>query len=145
MIASMIEIKPGLSIPEDELAFSFSRSGGPGGQNVNKVETRVALLFDVNGSPRLSPEEKRLVRSRLATRTSKKGVLRVVSQKHRTQAANREEAVERFIVLLRGALKVTPPRRRTRVSRAARERRLAEKKRRGRRKRERSKGFLRDE
>ncbi len=142
---SMIQIKPGLSIAEDELGFSFSRSGGPGGQNVNKVETRVALLFDVAGSPSLSPEEKRLVRSRLATRVSKAGVLRVVSQRHRAQAANREEAVKRFVELLRGALKVTPPRKHTRTPRAVRERRLAEKKRRGRRKRERSKGYLRDE
>ena len=141
----MIEIRDGLSVRDDELSFSFSRSGGPGGQNVNKVETRATLLFDVAESGSLSPEEKRRIRARLATRVNKAGVLRVISQKHRTQAANREEAVRRFVELLREALKEAPRRKKTRVTRAARERRLAEKKRRGRLKRERSKKFLRDE
>lgn len=141
----MIEINDGVSIPEDEFRFSFSRSSGPGGQNVNKTDTRVTLLFDVLNSPGLSEEQKGRILRRLATRINKDGVMRVVSQRHRTQAANREAAVERFCELLREALKKAPPRRRTRPPRAAKERRLAEKKRRGKLKRERSKGFLRDE
>ncbi len=140
----MIGIGHGLSVREDEIRFSFSRSGGPGGQNVNKVATRVTLFFDVARSPSLSDDQKRVIRSRLATRVSKAGVLRVVSQKHRSQAANRTEAIGRFVELLRGSLKEKPRRRRTRAPRAVKERRLAEKKRRGRLKRERSKEFLQD-
>ncbi|HMC82356.1 MAG TPA: aminoacyl-tRNA hydrolase [Candidatus Polarisedimenticolia bacterium] len=88
----MIEIRDGLAIREEELRFTASRSGGPGGQNVNKVSTRVTLWFDVAGSPSLTAEQRSLIRSRLATRISKEGVLRVVSQQTRSQAANREAA-----------------------------------------------------
>ena len=124
----MIEIAPGLAIPEGELRFTASRSGGPGGQNVNKVATRVTLIFDVGGSPSLSPDQKARIRERLATRISRDGVLRVVSQRHRTQAANRKAAVERFVELLRVALAEEPPRVPTRPTRVARERRVASKK-----------------
>ena len=124
----MIEIAPGLAIPEGELRFTASRSGGPGGQNVNKVATRVTLTFDVGGSPSLSPDQKARIRERLATRISGDGVLRVVSQRHRTQAANRKAAVERFVELLRVALAEEPPRVPTRPTRVARERRVASKK-----------------
>ena len=116
-----------LEIPETELSFSTSRSSGPGGQNVNKVDTRVTLLFDVEGSPSLSPEEKRLIRAHLAGRINKEGVLRVVSQRHRTQSANKEAAVARFIGLLEEALAVDKARRPTSVPAAAKERRLEEK------------------
>ncbi len=85
----MLEIMPGVAIAEDELRFEVSRSGGPGGQNVNKVETRVAVLLDLERAPGLSTEQRQLVRERLHTRISRQGVLRVVSQKHRTQGANR--------------------------------------------------------
>lgn len=124
----MLEIAPGLAIPEGELRFTASRSGGPGGQNVNKVATRVTLIFDAGGSPSLSPDQKACIRERLATRISRDGVLRVVSQRHRTQAANRKAAVERFVELLRVALAEEPPRVPTRPTRVARERRVASKK-----------------
>jgi len=126
----MIEITPDLSIPDDELAFTASRSGGPGGQNVNKVSSRVTLLFDVDGSPSLSATQRALLHERLATRISKAGIFQVTSQRHRGQAANREEALQRFIELLRWALEERADRRPTRPPRAARERRLAAKKRR---------------
>jgi ribosome-associated protein len=136
---AMIEITKNTSIGEEELTFRASRSSGPGGQNVNKLNTRITLLFDVAGSPSLSAEQKRRIRSKLSTRIDKTGILRVVSQKHRTQEANRRVAVERFQELLAGALHRDPVRKKTKVSAAARERRLEEKKRRGQLKRERSK------
>ena len=134
----MIPIADDLSIPDEEVSFVTSRSGGPGGQNVNKLETRVTLRFDLVGSPSLSEEQKARLRERLATRITKDGVLHVTSQRHRTQAANREAAVERFAELVRDNLREEPPRKRTRPSRAARARRLEEKRRRSHRKRERT-------
>jgi ribosome-associated protein len=126
------------AIPAGEFSFRTSRSGGPGGQNVNKVETRVTLLFDLNGSPSLSEEEKARIRTRLASRVGKDGFLRVVCQKHRSQSANRDEAVARFEALLGRALAREAPRRPTKPSRASRERRLTGKARLSERKRERS-------
>lgn len=129
------------SIPEDEITFRTSRSSGPGGQNVNKVESRVTLLFDLDGSTGLTDEQKSSIRSRLASRISKAGVLRVVSQKHRTQAANRETARERFEALLRDALAERPERRPTRVPKAVRDRRRDDKRRRAELKRRRGERF----
>jgi ribosome-associated protein len=134
----MIPVNEDLSIPDEEVAFTTSRSGGPGGQNVNKLETRVTLRFDLDGSPSLSGEQKTRLRERLATRITKDGVLHVTSQRHRTQAANREAAVERFAELLRENLREEAPRKKTRPSKAARARRLEEKRRRSQRKRERA-------
>jgi ribosome-associated protein len=124
-------------IPVDELRFTYSRSGGPGGQHVNRVETRVTLLFDVDDSARLSDEQKRRVHRMLATRINKEGEMRVVSQRHRTREANRRAAIERFDELLEEALRPRTPRRKTRVPAAARRRRLEAKRRRGDLKRQR--------
>ncbi len=132
-------------VAEDELRFTYSRSSGPGGQNVNRVETRVTLLFDVFGSPSLSEGQKRRIASRLATRINKEGILRVVSQRHRTREANRRAAAERFLELLNEALRRQRPRRRTRVPRKARRRRLEGKRRRGELKRLRVRPGSRDE
>jgi ribosome-associated protein len=134
----MIPIDDTLAIPDEEVSFATSRSGGPGGQNVNKLETRVTLRFDLAGSPSLSEEQKARLRERLATRITKDGVLQVSSQKHRSQGANRDAAVERFAELLRENLREEPPRKKTRPSRAAKARRLDEKRRQSQRKRERS-------
>ena len=127
----MIEIIPGVEISESELQFRFTRSGGPGGQNVNKVNTRVTLFFDVAGCAALADEQKRRILRKLSTRADKAGVVRVVSQKYRTQNANRQAAAERLAELLRGALQKKRVRRKTAVPRAAKEKRLAAKKQRG--------------
>ncbi|HSL81594.1 MAG TPA: alternative ribosome rescue aminoacyl-tRNA hydrolase ArfB [Thermoanaerobaculia bacterium] len=128
----MIEIAPTLTIPDSELEWKTSRSAGPGGQNVNKLETRVTVRFDVAGSPSLGEEERALIRGRLGSRITKAGVLQVSSQKHRTQAANREAAAARLAELLAGALETEAERKPTKVPKAARRRRLEEKRRRGR-------------
>ena len=132
-----MKIREDLDIPEEELGFKTSRSSGPGGQNVNKVESRVTLLFDLDGSPSLSDEQKLLLRSRLSSRVNKEGVLRVVAQKHRTQAANRETARERFAEIVAEALVERAPRKPTRVSRTVKKRRVEQKRRRGELKRRR--------
>ena len=134
----MIEITDGVFISEDEFVFKASRSGGPGGQNVNKVNTRITLFFDVAGCAGLSYIQKRRILARLSTRADKNGIIRVVSQKYRTQKANRRPAVERLQELLREAVKTKPVRKKTRVPERARLRRLEEKKRRSMLKRQRA-------
>jgi ribosome-associated protein len=140
----MIPIDDTLAISEEEVSFATSRSGGPGGQNVNKLETRVALRFDLAGSSSLSEEQKARLRERLATRITKDGILQVTSQRHRTQGANREAAVERFAELLRDNLREEAPRKKTRPSRAAKARRLDSKRRQSQRKKDRAAPSSRD-
>ncbi len=134
----MLQLADGIAIPDEDLSFATSRSGGPGGQNVNKLETRVTVRLDLDGTAALSPEQKERVRERLATRVTRGGVLQVTSQRHRSQSANREAALERLAELLRQALAPETPRKPTRATRAARRRRLDAKRRRGERKRLRS-------
>ncbi len=134
----MIEIAPTLAIPEQELTFQASRSSGPGGQNVNKVSSKVTLAFDVARSPSLDDAQRARILERLATRITREGVLRISSQRHRTQGANREAALERFVELLRSALSNDAPRVATRLPRAVKQRRLEDKRRHARIKRERS-------
>ena len=134
----MIEITNEIFINEDELEFKVSRSGGPGGQNVNKLNTRVTLLFDVANCRSLSGLQKRRILTRLAGRADKNGVLRVVSQKFRTQKANRRAAVERLQQLLANALKTRPARKKTKIPYSAKQQRLEQKRRRSLLKRQRS-------
>ena len=121
---------PGLEIPEGELEFVASRSGGPGGQNVNKVSSRVTLRFDVGHSGSLNEEQRTRIQRRLATRINKDGVLQVTSQRTRSQDLNRADAIERFKELLRAALREDKPRVKTRATRSSKEERLKEKRKR---------------
>lgn len=114
-------------LPETEFTFSFDRSSGPGGQNVNKVNTRVTLYYDLRGSSSLSEIEKQRIASRLANRVSEDGTLRVVSSKFRTQIANRKAVVERCYELLADALHVRKARTRTKPTAGSKRRRLEEK------------------
>lgn len=119
-----------VSIPLSELNFRYARSGGPGGQHVQRTETKVELLFDLANSPSLSSAQRELAQSRLTGRLDSDGVLHMTSQASRSQSENRAEVTERFRRLLAGALKPAKRRRPTRPSAAARQRRIEGKKRR---------------
>lgn len=127
-----------VSIPLAELEFTASPSSGPGGQHVNKVSTRVTLLFDLAGSPSLTEADKARLRDALSGRIGKDGVLRVICQTTRSQAANKALAVERFAMLLREALAPKKPRHRTRPTLASKQRRLDTKRHHGAIKRQRT-------
>jgi ribosome-associated protein len=126
-----VRVNRSLAIPLSELTFRFTPSGGPGGQHANKVNTRVELRFDIEHSPSLGPSQ----RARLLRRFGP--VVRVVASRQRSQARNRDEAVERLRDRLADALSVARPRTPTRPSRSAVERRLQEKRRRSDQKRSR--------
>ena len=126
-----------LTIPLSELRFRFARSSGPGGQHVNRSATRVELLFDVAGSPSLTEAQREQALKALAPYIDSEGILHLVSQTFRSQLRNREEVVERFRTLMHKAMRVPKRRRPTRPSRAAQERRLANKRRRSEIKRQR--------
>ncbi len=140
-----LAINPRVWIPLAELNFSFSRSSGPGGQNVNKVSTRVTLTFDVRSSKALSAAQKARVLDRLHTRIDSSGVLRVSASRHRTQAANRRTVLARFVELLADAFTPRTPRVATRVPAGAVARRLREKTHRSERKRQRQSQAATDE
>jgi ribosome-associated protein len=134
-----IHIANGLSIPAGELEFRFSTSSGPGGQHANRSATRVTLLFDVAQSPSLDEASRSLLLARLANRLDKEGVLHLHAQESRSQQQNREIVIGRFQHILAEALKPRKPRRPTKPSRAAIDKRLAEKKQRGQVKQQRGK------
>jgi ribosome-associated protein len=137
MESTVVRITSSVAIPLAELSFRASRSGGPGGQHVNTSSTRIELWWDAALSPSLSGAQRAQVSARLATRLTAEGQLRIVASATRSQKQNRELAIERFQELLARALVVPKRRKATRPSRAAKERRLTEKKQRGRRKQER--------
>lgn len=133
----MLRITDTIIIPYEEIRFITSRSSGPGGQHVNTTDTRVTLLFNVEKSRSLSELQKVAVKGKLRRRIDKRGVLRVTSQKFRSQKSNKDSAIERFIELMRWALKPVTKRKPTAVPKSAKRRRLDRKKRRGERKRDR--------
>jgi ribosome-associated protein len=122
-----LDLGNGNVVPADLLRAQTSRSGGPGGQNVNKTETKVTIEVDVDALP-LPDDRKARIREKLATRINKEGVLRVTSQVARSQSDNRDHALARMEDLLRAALEEEKPRKKTRVPRAAKARRVDEKK-----------------
>ena len=123
----MIAIMAGVEIPENELEFIASRSGGPGGQNVNKVSSRITLRFDLERTTAFSDAHRARIRTRLASRINNEGVLQITSQRTRSQDLNREDVVARLVELLRGALHVEKARVRTKATRSSHEERLKEK------------------
>lgn len=133
-----LEVRRGLRIPADELHETASRSSGPGGQHVNKTETRVTLRWSVEESRALSEAQRQRLRSRLASRLTRTGQLVVHAQRFRSRSRNRALARERLAELVRDALKTRTPRVATRPSRAQRERRLEDKRRRAAAKRRRT-------
>ena len=117
-----------VGIPTGELRFRTSRSSGPGGQNVNKLETRVELMFDVVRSPSLSDDQKKTVLSALASRIDSDGILHLSSQKSRSQWENKQLVIEKLAALLHSALRVRKKRVKTAPTRGSKERRVQAKK-----------------
>lgn len=111
-----------------ELVFTTSRSGGPGGQNVNKVNSKVTLLFDVQNSQILTSEEKALLKEKLSSRLTGEGVLQITSQKSRSQLENKEVALVKFDGALAKAFEKKKVRKATKPSKSARHQRLRKKK-----------------
>src|SRR3954451_5795368 len=133
----MISIENGIFLDEREIEESFIRASGPGGQNVNKVASAVQLRFDVRNSSSL-PQPLRQRMERLGgSRVTQDGVLVITAQRFRSQERNRQDALDRRVALIRRPPTPPKPRRATRPSAAARERRLADKARRSRVKRDR--------
>ncbi len=127
----MIRVTRSISIDEDEIQEAFVRSSGPGGQNVNKVATAVQLRFDVANSPSL-PDDVRARLTKLAgSRMTENGVLVLDARRFRTQLRNREDAVERLVELIRKAAVRPKPRRKTKPTRASKQKRLDGKRHRG--------------
>jgi ribosome-associated protein len=127
----MIEVTPRLSISESELSFRFVRAAGPGGQNVNKVATAVQLRFDAMASPHLSETVKARLRILAGRRMDQTGTIQIDAHRHRTQDANRRDAVARLVDLIRRAATPAPRRIATRIPRGEKLDRLQAKKRRG--------------
>jgi ribosome-associated protein len=128
----MIQVCPSLAIDEREIHFEFVRASGPGGQNVNKVSTVVRLRFHIRACAALPEDVRRRLRSLAGSRVGGEDVLRIEARRFRTQGANRQDAVERLVRLLRQAAEKPRTRRPTKPSAASRLRRLEAKRRRGR-------------
>ena len=133
----MISITPSIAIDENELRLDFIRASGPGGQNVNKVSTAVQLRFDAAGSTSLSNEVRQRLLSLARGRITEKGELIIEARRFRTQAANRQDAIERLVLLIRKAAEKPAVRHATRPTLASKQRRLETKKRRSETKRQR--------
>jgi ribosome-associated protein len=137
MAEGYLDITTAIRIPFSEIEFQTSRSGGPGGQNVNKVETRVELRFDLSHSSAFHDATKLKLLAKLSSLLTKEGILCISSQESRSQWQNKQLAIEKFVELLRRALKPSKKRIKTKPSRAARQKRLEHKRQHGEIKRQR--------
>lgn len=129
-----LRLRGGVEIPLTEIEVEMSRSGGPGGQHVNKTETRVTVRFDVARSPCLSDRVRQKLLAKLGSRLTKNGEILVSADDHRYRARNHNDALVRLETILDQALFEEKPRRATKPTRGSKERRLSEKKRTGERK-----------
>lgn len=123
----MIRVTDAIKIDEKELHLEFIRASGPGGQNVNKVATAVQLRFDIQRSPSLPDDVRKRLMRLGGKRVTEDGVLVITARRHRTQRANREDAIERLVRLVRRAAARPKPRRKSRPTAASRAERLGEK------------------
>jgi ribosome-associated protein len=133
-VVDPLRVTHGVEIPASEVAMEFARASGPGGQHVNKTETRVTLRFALARSPSIPRELKERMIERLASRLTKSGEILVTSGSRRDRSQNMDEAWSRLEMILRRAAMVPKPRKKTRPSRGAKERRLSEKRRTAQRK-----------
>ncbi len=130
-----------VNIPLSELVYTASRSSGPGGQHVNTTDTRIQVRWNVKESSALYEDERALVLKNLATRLTESGDLILAADTHRSQRRNREEVTQRLANLVREALIPPKPRKKTKPTRAAKERRLDDKRKKSRTKKDRGRKF----
>lgn len=124
---SDLVVTPSLTIPATELEIAFARSGGPGGQNVNKVSSKVDLRWNPTTSEVLNEDDRALLLQKLAKRLTNDGVLIVTSTKTRDQIKNREDARDKLVLIVKAALDRPKPRKATKPSKGAKKRRIADK------------------